>query len=632
MTPQVTAAPSQGLQSADRGTFPDLNPLDRFRVAIAEELSRISRIDRSLALSSLDRTTNLDNGDLVLVIPRLRMKGVAPAELAKKIVAEFESYEGVKVKAPIADGISLKFFFNPTELPSTLVPFILQQQEGYGFNPNLGLLDPLNPDAGQKTVVVEFSSPNIAKKFHAGHLRSTIIGGFLSNLYERSGYKVVRMNYLGDWGRQYGLLACGWKRYGDEDAFAKDPIGHLFDIYVKISADFQPEEDEFKAAGKRGEDTSELESKGLLGEAKAYFKRMEDGDEEVLQLWRRFRDLSIERYNETYARLSIHFTDYSGESQVRQETMEKAEEILRDRGVLETHEGASIIDFKKYGAKKLGVAIIRNRNGTSNYLLRDIGAAIQREDTYHFDEMLYVVMSEQETHLNHLFKILDLMGEKYGELSKKMKHITFGKVMGMSTRKGNVKFLDDILADVGDFMHDVMRRNETKYSQVEDPTRTAELLGLSAIMVQDMSGKRINNYEFSLERMTSFEGDTGPYLQYAHARLSSIFRKVDITHDEMLAADFSLLAQSPHAISLLRSLARFPDMVNQAQKTLEPTTILVYLFKLTHELSSSYDHLRVVNPPEGRAVSIARAALYEAVRQVLHNGMTLLGLTPLDRM
>ncbi|KAI1500274.1 arginyl-tRNA synthetase [Biscogniauxia marginata] len=632
MAPQVPSTPSQGPQPADRSTFPDLNPLDRFRVAIAEELSRICHIDRSLALSCLDRPTTLDNGDLILIVPRLRMKGVAPAELTKKIVAEFESYEGAKVKAPIAEGTLLKFFFNPTELPSALVPLILQQQKAYGFNPNLGLRDPLKPDAGQKTVIVEFSSPNIAKKFHAGHLRSTIIGGFLSNLYERSGYKVVRMNYLGDWGRQYGLLACGWKRYGDEDAFAKDPIGHLFDIYVKISADFQPEEDEFKAAGKRGEDTSELESKGLLGEAKAYFKRMEDGDEEALQLWRRFRSLSIKRYNETYARLNIHFTDYSGESQVKQETMEKAEKILTDRGVTEIDKDASIIDFEKHGAKKLGVAIIRNRNGTSNYLLRDVGAAIQREDTYHFDEMLYVVMSEQETHLNRLFKILDLMGERYSTWSKKMKHITFGKVIGMSTRKGNVRFLDDILAEVGDFMHDVMRRNETKYSQVENPTRTAELLGLSAIMVQDMSGKRVHNYEFSLERMTSFEGDTGPYLQYAHARLSSIFRKVDITHDEMLSADFSLLAQSPHAISLLRTMARFPDMVNQAQKTLEPTTILTYLFKLTHELSSTYDHLRVMNPPEGRAVSIARAALYEAVRQVLHNGMTLLGLTPLDRM
>lgn len=177
-----------------------------------------------------------------------------------------------------------------------------------------------------------------------------------------------------------------------------------------------------------------------------------------------------------------------------------------------------------------------------------------------------------------------------------------------------------------------MRRNEEKYSQVTDPQRTAELLGISGIMVQDMSGKRVNDYEFNLERMTSFEGDTGPYLQYAHVRLSSIFQKVNISRDEMLAADFSVLSDSPHAIRLIRVMAQFPDVVKQALKTLEPTTILTYLFKLAQQLSSSYEHLKVLNPPEGRVVSVARAALYEAARQTLYNGMLLLGLTPLSRM
>ena len=181
-------------------------------------------------------------------------------------------------------------------------------------------------------------------------------------------------------------------------------------------------------------------------------------------------------------------------------------------------------------------------------------------------------------------------------------------------------------------MHEIMRRNEVKYSQVEDPAHTAEILGISAIMVQDMAGKRINNYEFSLERMTSFEGDTGPYLQYAHARLCSIFRKVDFTHEQLASADFFLLKDSPHAINLLRELARYPDMVLQTLKTLEPTTILTYLFKLTHDLSSSYDHLRVVNPQEGPAMSLARASLYDAARQVIRNGMVLLGMTPVDRL
>lgn len=201
----------------------------------------------------------------------------------------------------------------------------------------------------------------------------------------------------------------------------------------------------------------------------------------------------------------------------------------------------------------------------------------------------------------------------------------------MSTRKGNVKFLDDILAEVGDFMHDVMRQNEKKYKQIVNPDEVAQALGVSAIMVQDMTGKRINNYEFSLKRMTSFEGDTGPYLQYAHARLCSISRKASIARDELESANLALLADSTYAVHLIRLAARFPDMVQQALKTLEPTTILTYLFQLTHSLSASYDHLQVINPPEGRSVAVARAALYEATRQALHNGMTLLGLTPVDR-
>ncbi|KAI5456879.1 arginyl-tRNA synthetase [Mariannaea sp. PMI_226] len=624
--------PSQrALSSLYPAAFPHLNPLDKFRVAIADEISAITGVDGNLVFNSLDRFSSLSKGDLVLALPRLRLKNHPLPELARKVIAEFKQNEAARVEPPTADGVYLAFTFSPGELAPTLLPLVLRLRDAYGFNPNLGLRDPTDPAASKKTIIVKFSSPNITKKFHTGHLRSTIIGGFLSNLYKKSGYNVVRMNYLGDWGRQYGLLACGWKRYGDEAAFAQDPIAHLFDIYVKISADFAPKEDTFKAAGKHGEDTSVLESSGLFGKAKAYFKEMEDGNEEALELWRHFRELSIKRYQETYARLNIRFDVYSGESQVEKETMERAERILKERQIIEPTDGAWAVDFKKYGTKGLNVAIIRNRNGTSNYLLQDIGAAMQRDDKYHFSEMLYMVMSEQATHLNRLFKILSLMGDPYEAFSKKMKHITYSKVNGMSTQKGTIKFLDDVLADIGDFIHDVMRRNKQKYSNIENPDQTAEILSISAIMVQDMSGKRINNYDFDLERMTSFEGDTGPYLQYAHARLCSIFRKIDFTTDEMLKADFSLLSNSTYAIDLLRAIAQFPDIINHALKTLEPTTILTFLFKLTHKLSSSYEHLKVVEPPEGPAVSLARAALYDGVRQVLRNGMVLLGITPIDR-
>ncbi|MCJ1306704.1 hypothetical protein MMC25_000347 [Agyrium rufum] len=310
--------------------------------------------------------------------------------------------------------------------------------------------------------------------------------------------------------------------------------------------------------------------------------------------------------------------------------MKKAESILKEKGIATPDQGALIVDFKKHGAKNLDVAIIRNRNRTSNYLLRDIGAVIQRWDKYHFDKMIYVIMDEQKSHVFRLCKIMELLGEPYTGIAKRLQHVNYGKVLGMSTRKGTVRFLDDILEECQASMHDVMRQNEGKYSQVENPIKTAATLGISAVMVQDMSGKRINTYEFSIDRMTSFERDTGPYLQYAHARLCSIARKVSYDAESLRSADFSLLKET-HAIDLLRLMAQYPDMVIQTTTILEPTTILTYLFRFSHKLSSSYNVLRVIGVPESPEVAKARAALYDAARQVMANGMRLLGLSPVER-
>ncbi len=399
---------------------------------------------------------------------------------------------------------------------------------------------------------------------------------------------------------------------------------------MKINALFKPEEDAYKAARKNGEDVTKLETGGLLGEVRNYFKSMEEGGQEKLALWEHFRTMSIERYKLSYARLNIVFDEYSGESQVKSSSMNNAEATLKDKGVAEINEGATIVNFKKHGAPKLEKTVLRNKNGTTNYLLRDIGAAIERAETFSFDKMVYVVMSQQDIHLVQLFKILDLMGGEYKEISSKMEHVNFGAVKGMSTRKGNVRFLDDILQECATAMHEVMQRNEEKYSQVGDPQKVADILGISAVMIQDMSGKRVNGYPFDISRMTSFEGDTGPYLQYAHPRLCSVSRKASYSREDILAADTSLLKE-PHAVNLIRLLAQYPDAVGHALKTLEPATIVTYLFRLAHQLSSSYDVLRVIGAIEGRETSIARAALYEAARQVLNNGMRLLGLNPVDR-
>jgi arginyl-tRNA synthetase len=399
---------------------------------------------------------------------------------------------------------------------------------------------------------------------------------------------------------------------------------------VKIYALFKPEEDACKAARRNGEEVSKLETTGLLGEVKNYFKSMEEGDAEKLALWERFRTMSIERYKLSYARLNIVFDEYSGESQVKQSSMGNAESILKDKGIAETNEGAIMVNFKKHGAPTLEKTVLRNSNGTTNYLLRDVGAAIERTERFSFDKMLYVVMSQQDVHLAQLFKILELMGGKYKDMSDKMQRVNFGAVKGMSTRKGNVRFLDDILQECATAMHEVMQRNQEKYAQIEEPQKVADTLGISSVMVQDMSGKRVNGYPFDISRMTSFEGDTGPYLQYAHARLCSVARKAAYSRQDILRANISLLT-APHAVDLIRLLAQYPDIVRHALKTLEPPTVLTYLFRLTHQLSSSYDVLRVVGALEGQEMSLARAAVYEAARQVLSNGMRLLGLSPVDR-
>jgi arginyl-tRNA synthetase len=436
---------------------------------------------------------------VALQVAALRIKK-KPQELAEELASKFPASD--LVHPPTACGPHLQFFCKPQPLANTVLGRVLTEKAAYGTNGNAGLKDPKDPSKGQKKIIVEFSSPNIAKPFHAGHLRSTIIGGFLANLYTVLGWDVIKMNYLGDWGKQYGLLANGFKYFGNEEALQKDPINHLFDVYVKVNGlvaehdkPIKELKEEIKAKKEKNEDVSAQEAElAKLVEvsedekARRYFKSMEDGDPEALALWRRFRDLSIAKYKQTYARLNIDFDVYSGESQVKSESMTAAYKAMEKAGVAEESEGAIIADFTKHNAKKLGKAIIVRKDGTPLYLTRDIGAIIERDEAYHFDKMIYVVAAQQDLHLAQLFKVTELMGRK--DLSDRCEHINFGMVHGMSTRKGTVKFLDDILRDVGEKMHEVMKKNEVKYAQVENPEKVADTLGITAVMVQDMTGKR----------------------------------------------------------------------------------------------------------------------------------------------
>ncbi|KAI5306903.1 hypothetical protein KEM56_006515 [Ascosphaera pollenicola] len=619
--------------------YPTINPVDGYRIHVAECIAKALSLDPKNVYPRVQWTNTLDKGDLVLAVPSLQIKGKKPQEITQQLVDNFP--ESDLIEKPVPHGTHVQFYYKGGPLTKTVLPMIQKSRAAYGTNSNLGLKDPSDPSKGKKKLVIDFSSPNIAKPFHAGHLRSTIIGGFLAHLHTILGWDVVKLNYLGDWGKQYGLLANGYALYGNEEDLVKDPINHLFDVYVKINRDVAAQEgpikelrEQIKAKKEKGEDVTELEAQ--LNEkledswdekARKYFKSMEDEDEQALALWRRFRDLSIAKYKETYARLNIDFDVYSGESQVKAESLKKSYAQMKDTGVSEDSEGATIVDFTKHGAKKLGKAIVIRKDGTPLYLTRDIAAIQERMETYHFDKMIYVVANQQDLHLAQLFKVTELIGLK--DISDKCIHVNFGMVRGMSTRKGTVKFLNDILKDVGEKMHEVMKKNQTKYEQVEDPEKVADTLGITSVMVQDMSGKRINGYDFNLDAMTSFEGDTGPYLQYAHARLCSMQRKSGLSTAELDSANLSLLTET-HAVNLVRLLAQWPDVVFNANKTLEPATVLTYLFRMTHTLSSSYDVLKVVGSEE--EVKKARMALYDGARQVLNNGMRLLGLSPVERM
>ncbi|RVX70458.1 hypothetical protein B0A52_05957 [Exophiala mesophila] len=618
------------------------NPVDFYREYIAERLSPIVDRKPNELIPLLQWTATLDKGDLTLPVPALRIKGKNPQELAAEIVDKFPTSDDTPVTLSQA-GPFVQIFFKPQHVITTVIPEILKSTKAYGTNPVSGQKDPSAPLSkdNRKKVIVEFSSPNIAKEFHAGHLRSTIIGGFLAKLYTIMGWDVIKMNYLGDWGKQYGLLANGFKQFGSQEELDKNSIAHLFYVYVEINK-IKSEQDapinelkkEIKEKKAKGEDVSALEAQleplvevSEDEKARKYFKSMEDGDPEALALWQKFRDLSIQKYQKTYARLNIEFDVYSGESQVKAETIKSVLDNLMAKKIAEESDGAILIDFAKHGAKKLNKAIIVRKDGTPLYLTRDLAAILERHEKYNFDKMVYVIADQQNEHVAQLFKTTDLSGHK--EVSDKCEHVSFGMVKGMSTRKGTVKFLDDVIQSVKDVMLDVMRKNEKKYEQLDDPEAVADILAITAIMVQDLSGKVRNGYEFNINQMTAFEGDTGPYLQYAHARLCSIERKANADISTLITADLSLLQES-HAINLARSLAQYPDVVLNTLKTREPATMLTYLFKMAHALSSSYDHLQVVgSEPE---LQKARLALYEAARQVLWNGMTILGLTPVERM
>ncbi|EIN08244.1 arginyl-tRNA synthetase [Punctularia strigosozonata HHB-11173 SS5] len=582
------------------GTDPSRCILDSFRISIAKRLSE------ALPPLTIEQAyTGVDYGkkgeDFTVAIPRFRLPGKVD-ELAGKVIGQFQEDEWIQsVKH---DKAFLHFQCKTT----TLTRRILDQVHGLTYatpsgKPEYGT----NTTGAGKKVIIEYSSPNIAKSFHVGHLRSTIIGAFLSNLYKACGWDVISMNYLGDWGTQFGMIAVGFQKYGSQEELEKDAIKHLYDVYVKITKDSEADPE-------------------VKVEAAKWFKRMEDGDEEALKNWRVWRAMSIKKYAEEYDRLNVAFDVYTGESEVSKGSQDKALARLEEMGLISDVDGAKLIDLEKW---KLAKAVVRKKDGTSIYLTRDIGGAIERYEKYQFDKMIYVISAQQDLHVAQFFKVLKLMDYPWAD---RLEHVNYGLVLGMSTRKGTAVFLDQIIKEAANVMHEHMQKNAEKYANIEDPETVAREVGISGIKIQDMAAKRINNYSFNWDRMLSFEGDTGPYLQYAHVRLASMERKNPqlLPLPETTSIDTSVLTES-HAREIIFLLGTYPDVVKTAMKTQEPSGVVTFAFRLSHAIASAWETV-AVKSEQDTAKAQARLWMYLCARDVLAAAMRLLSLRPLERM
>ncbi|KAF2489383.1 arginyl-tRNA synthetase [Lophium mytilinum] len=590
-------------------------PLDIARCYLADVFSEISESDVENAYHSINGPNNIPMGDLAVVLPKL-VHGADANVLAFELMQKFPA-ESPLFLLPFPEGVHLLIMFRPQTLPRLFLPYINDRKESYGRDAVLGLLDPSSPDSGRKKLVIEFSSPNIASEFQGKHLRSTILGAFICNLYESMGWDVTKLNYLGDWGKPIGLLGVGWEKFGSEELFQADPAGHLLEINHKINDLFVPEQVASKKARDDKKDSAEIESQGLFAERNAFFKRMEEGDEAALAFWKRVRDNGIQNYTRFYNRLNVSFDEYSGESQVSPETMTEVEQILKSKDICEESGGAWIVDLKKHGGRA-GVAIIRDRAGSTTYLLRDLAAVLERHKKYAFDSMIYVVASDHNTHFSRLFKILELMD--MSDLANKLQHVSFNAASQLSEKVGHGEYtLDGILDKCQSAVEESLQGNPERATLLEVAKGTSDL-GVAALLAQELSARRASDHGFDVSRMTSFEPGTGLDLQYWYARVCD---SIKILSNGASSSDNDVAAlEDEDEANLLRSLVQYPEVTHLAYKTLEPAGVMVYLFNITAQLCSYFEAGRDI--PKS-----ADLPLYEATRVVLESGLKLLGIKPL---
>ena len=527
-------------------------------------------------------------GDLALPCFRLsktlRKSPVQIAEILKEAIdiAEFSEVSAVSGY--------LNFKINIASFAKRVISDISELKEKYG-----------SPMCGEgKTVVLDYSSPNVAKPFHIGHLGTTVIGHSLKLLHEFAGYKCVGINYLGDWGTQFGKLIVAYKKWGDEKTVVEGGVDELVKLYVRINNEIKAEEE-----------SNEDKKSPLADKSRAEFTKLEHGDEENLALWRWFVDVSLKEYHKTYRLLGIEFDSYKGES-FYTDKMPAEVEKLRNMGLLEIDDGASIVNLEKWN---MPVCLILKRDGSTLYPTRDIAAAVYREKTYGFDKAIYVTSAAQSLHFAQWFKVVELMGYDWYD---KLVHVPYGTVSingaKLATRTGNVILLKDLFAEAIARVSEIAK---DKHPDEAERQRIAEAVGVGAIVFYYLSNNRMRDINFMMEDALSFDGNTGPYAQYTYARTCSVLEKVK-EEGEMTSAPLSEVE-----FELAKCLSVFPERVASAVSEYEPSIVTRYILDLCAAFNRFYHECSIANC-EDSALRSSRIALTRATRQVLGTALHLI--------
>lgn len=512
-----------------------------------------------------------------------------PAQIATELAStlDFEDFAEVKNVGPY-----INFFLDRKKFENQVINTIIEKKENFGKS-----------DMGKgKTAIVEFSSVNIAKPFHIGHIRSTVIGDALRNIHEFLGYNTIATNYIGDYGTQFGTMIAAYKLWGDDEKLNANPIQELLNLYVRYN-------------------TEASENEEMMDAARQEFKNLEEGEEEATRLWSWFKEISFNEFDRVYKLLDIEFDNYKGEAYYS-EYMPAILEELKEKNLLVESDGAQIIDLSEFD---LPPSIIIKSNGSSAYITRDIATAINRKKEYNFDENLYVVATQQNLHFQQLWRILELMGY---DLYKGCKHISFGMVslkdQTLSTRKGQVVFLEDVLNKTIEKTREIMENREDTVDDIDEVSR---IVGIGAVKFQELYNNRIKDYVFDWDEVLNFEGETGPYVQYTYARAKSVLRKAGI--DEIKPLDIEKIT-SDEEFTLVKKLAGFEDVVIKAKEKYEPSLITRHLTDIAKSFNKFYNSSKIM--VEDEKLKEERLALAYVTAIVIKTALGLLGIRTVEKM